>query len=62
MCEAIPLALIAENAGGYATDGRQSILDIIPEELHQRVPLFIGSRDTVLWIEKSLAGAEGAGL
>jgi len=63
MCEAIPLALIAENAGGYASNGQQAILDIQPRELHQRVPLYIGSRDTVLWIEKRLAGtADGTGL
>ena len=63
MYEAAPLACIVENAGGYASDGRRAILDIDPEELHQRTPLYIGSRDTVLWIEKQLAGAAGdAGL
>ncbi len=53
--EAAPLALIAEHAGGYASDGRGSILEIQPVDLHQRVPLFIGSRENVLWIEKMLA-------
>lgn len=43
--EAAPLAFIAEQAGGKATDGRQDILKIVPTELHQRVPLFIGSSD-----------------
>ena len=62
MYEAAPLAWIVENAGGYASDGQRPILDITPRELHQRVPLYIGSRDTVLWIEKNLAGAESAGL
>jgi len=42
--EAAPLAFIAEQAGGYASDGRQSILDIQPKSLHQRTPLFIGNR------------------
>ena len=42
--EAAPLALIAEQAGGLATDGHRPILDIVPETLHQRVPLVIGSR------------------
>ena len=42
--EAQPLAMIAEAAGGAATDGRTDILDIIPERLHQRVPLIIGSK------------------
>jgi fructose-1,6-bisphosphatase I len=45
--EAIPLAFVAEQAGGYASDGYQSILDIQPTDLHQRTPLFIGNRDLV---------------
>ena len=55
MCEAAPLAWIAEAAGGYASDGTGPILDIDPEDLHMRVPLYIGSRGDVLWIEKLLA-------
>ena len=55
MCEAAPLAMIVENAGGYASDGHRSILDIVPDDLHQRVPLYIGSRDDVLWIEKMIS-------
>jgi len=47
MCEAAPLAMIAEAAGGMATDGRTRILDLEPQELHQRVPLFIGSKNDV---------------
>ncbi len=43
LCEASPLAFIAEQAGGLATDGRNRIMEIRPENLHQRVPLFIGS-------------------
>lgn len=42
--EAAPLAFIAEQAGGYASNGRENILDIKPVSLHQRVPLFIGNR------------------
>jgi fructose-1,6-bisphosphatase I len=45
--EAAPLALVAELAGGRATDGRRPILDIVPQALHQRVPLVIGSRKDV---------------
>jgi fructose-1,6-bisphosphatase I len=41
--EASPLALVCKVAGGRATDGQRDILDIQPEALHQRVPLFIGS-------------------
>jgi fructose-1,6-bisphosphatase I len=43
LCEADPLAFIVEQAGGQATDGVNRILDIEPQELHQRTPLFIGS-------------------
>jgi len=45
--ESSPLAFIAEQAGGAATDGRTRILDIEPDGLHQRTPLFIGSSDLV---------------
>ncbi len=45
--EAAPLAMIVEHAGGMATDGLNRILDIEPEELHQRTPLFIGSKREV---------------
>jgi fructose-1,6-bisphosphatase I len=47
MYEANPLAFIVEQAGGLACDGQQRILDIQPTELHQRTPLFIGSRHEV---------------
>jgi fructose-1,6-bisphosphatase I len=50
--EAAPLALLAEQAGGYASDGRGPILDIIPESLHQRTPLYIGNRDLVEKVEE----------
>lgn len=45
--EAAPLAFIVEQAGGKATDGFNRILDMEVKELHQRVPLFIGSADMV---------------
>ena len=45
--EANPLAFIVEQAGGAATDGVERILDIQPAELHQRTPLFIGSKNDV---------------
>jgi fructose-1,6-bisphosphatase I len=50
--EANPLAFIAEQAGGAATTGETRILDIVPDELHQRVPLIIGSRDDVAEAER----------
>jgi fructose-1,6-bisphosphatase I len=45
--ECNPLAFIVEQAGGKATDGFRRILDIQPTELHQRVPIFIGSTEMV---------------
>src|SRR2546427_329739 len=45
--EAAPLALVVEQAGGRATDGCRPILDIVPQSLHQKTPLVIGSKDDV---------------
>ncbi len=45
--EAAPLAFIIEQAQGKGTNGHQAILDIVPEKLHQRVPLVIGSSEDV---------------
>ncbi|OXC71902.1 class 1 fructose-bisphosphatase [Caballeronia sordidicola] len=45
--EANPMAFIVEQAGGAATDGEQRILDIVPTNLHQRVPVFLGSKNEV---------------
>jgi fructose-1,6-bisphosphatase I len=45
--EANPMAFIVEQAGGSATDGEQRILDIVPTNLHQRVPVFLGSKNEV---------------
>jgi fructose-1,6-bisphosphatase I len=45
--EASPLAFIVEQAGGAATDGVNRILDIAPTKLHQRTPLYIGSKNDV---------------
>lgn len=42
--EANPVAMIVEQAGGAASTGRERILDIEPQSLHQRVPLILGSR------------------
>jgi fructose-1,6-bisphosphatase I len=43
--EANPIAFLAEQAGGVATDGQGPILDLTPTDLHQRTPLLVGSRD-----------------
>ncbi|MDF1578763.1 MAG: class 1 fructose-bisphosphatase [Desulfobulbales bacterium] len=55
--EAAPLAFIAEQAGGRAiTDDGRAIMDIVPESLHQRVPLIIGSKDDVDTAEDYFTG------
>jgi len=50
--ECNPLAFIIEVAGGKATNGKQRILDIKPTELHQRTPMFIGSKKMMEEFEK----------
>ncbi|ERM84832.1 fructose-1,6-bisphosphatase [Rhodonellum psychrophilum GCM71 = DSM 17998] len=52
--EANALAFIAEQAGARATDGKDRILDIIPNSLHQRTPLYIGSTKMVVEAESFL--------
>jgi len=47
MYEANPMAWLVEQAGGAATNGQQRILDIQPTELHQRVSVFLGSKNEV---------------
>lgn len=56
MCEASPLAFVVKEAGGYASTGEKPILEIEPEGLHQRVPLFIGSKKDVELAERYQKG------
>ena len=53
--EANPLAFIVEQAGGLASNGSIRILDVEPTELHQRTPLFIGSKSDVMMADRMLA-------
>jgi fructose-1,6-bisphosphatase I len=55
--EASPMAFIAEQAEGSATDGDNRILDIIPHNLHQRTPLVIGSREDVGFVADTVRRA-----
>lgn len=55
--EANPMALIFEAAGGKATTGTERVLDIVPTELHQRVPLVIGSQRDVDTYERIVHGS-----
>lgn len=57
LCEAAPLAMIVEQAGGKATDGLNPILEIEPQEIHQRTPLFIGSRKDVEKVQEIFSAA-----
>jgi fructose-1,6-bisphosphatase I len=54
--EANPLAFIVEQAGGAACDGTRRVLDVEPTELHQRTPLYIGSRKEVELAQRIIAG------
>jgi len=55
MYEANPIAFLAEQAGGIATDGRGPILDIVPTGLHQRTPFLVGSRAEMEHLMRLLA-------
>jgi fructose-1,6-bisphosphatase I len=60
--EASPMAFIAEQAEGSATDGVNRILDLMPGALHQRTPLVIGSREDVGFVADTLRiGARSSG-
>lgn len=50
--EGNPMAYIMQAAGGSSTNGEKSILDILPEELHQRVPLFLGNDKMIKKVEQ----------
>jgi len=58
MYEAAPMAFIVEQAGGRASDGRGDVMKIQPEALHQRIPLYMGSRDFVDLADRMLAEDE----
>jgi len=55
--ECNPMAFLAEQAHGNASDGRTRILDITPTELHQRVPFICGSKNMVLKVEEFMSAA-----
>ena len=52
MYEANPMAMIVEQAGGSASTGRERLLALMPADLHQRVPVILGSRAEVERIER----------
>ena len=59
MYEAAPLALVAEAAGGAASDGRRRILDIHPARNHERTPIYLGSKGDVARVD-AYVSSEGS--
>ncbi len=58
MYECNPMAFIVETAGGRASNGKMRVLEVQPEALHERCPIFIGSEEDVAMVEKFMAEAE----
>lgn len=54
--EAAPMAMIVEQAGGRATDGEREILSIQPTELHEKVPIYLGSPECMEEVDHFIAG------
>ncbi|RYY97678.1 MAG: class 1 fructose-bisphosphatase [Chitinophagaceae bacterium] len=52
--ECNPFAFIVEVAGGVATNGKERILDVVPTELHERTPFFVGSKQMMAELESYL--------
>jgi fructose-1,6-bisphosphatase I len=57
--ELSPMAFLIEQAGGAASDGRQPILDLQPEQIHERSPVFIGCKKDVAMAEELIRELEG---
>jgi len=53
--ECIPLGFIANAAGGAASNGRESILEVVPETIHERSPFCVGTRTEVALYEQYIA-------
>jgi fructose-1,6-bisphosphatase I len=58
--EASPMAMLIAEAGGRATDGTRSILDIQPTDLHEKTPLFLGSPECMDLVEEFLGRTDGS--
>jgi fructose-1,6-bisphosphatase I len=57
--EALPMAYIIEQAGGYGSTGTSPLLEVQPTELHERTPLFLGNRELVEKAEEFIAKYDG---
>ena len=49
--ECAPMSFIAEQAGGLGSTGQERVMDVNPDKVHQRVPLFVGSKGEVEYLE-----------
>lgn len=58
MFELSPMAFLVEQAGGAASNGHKRILELEPEEIHSRAPVFIGCKEDVALAEKFIAELE----
>ena len=58
--EAAPMAFLVEQAGGAATTGRARIMDVVPTNVHQRVPCVLGSPADVAELEALYAATPAA--
>jgi fructose-1,6-bisphosphatase I len=58
MYECNPMAFIVEAAGGRASNGKKRILEIQPDSLHQRTPIFIGNNHDVKLVEEFMSKEE----
>jgi fructose-1,6-bisphosphatase I len=56
--ELSPMAFLVEQAGGAASTGRGPILDVVPRHIHERSPVFIGSKDDVALAENFIRTLE----
>lgn len=50
--EGNPMSMLVEQAGGRATTGTERVMEIQPQKLHQRIPIFMGSTEDVLLVEQ----------
>ena len=56
--EAAPMSFLVEQAGGLCSTGREPIMGVVPTSVHQRVPVFLGSRDDVAELEAFYRAAD----
>ena len=53
--EGAPMSFIMEQAGGLSTTGTERVMELVPQEVHQRVPIIMGSRNLIEEVEQAYA-------